>query len=750
MAEPLFRRVRRGARRVPAGLLNAHSEALEQLYGAAVPGGGFDFGILAAPAPGRESFLAVITATDGGDPPKYSWARHEDPRTDGSAATDAVDEASGGPDYLPAYEINGNPSVPVGAVVELHWSWGGECLWFAFNGAGAGAASSLTVRLDDDSVTVAPATQITVPAGSFALSVLGTSDAYVVPRFGTNIQSVGAANLPGTSGRFAREDHVHAGLPPVVIIDITDITDVTVEGDAYLFVYNEADGKPYIVGPDGFVFDLCACELIDDAYCCAPGDCGDYCEESPGEWEIPVAGFGPAYAAFNRDWFLTPGEDACAWAETALVGGVTLTGTLTLDGGGYTLTLTDGATTVVYDAGPPADLDCCAPVTLTPADGGCDPGDPLAEDCAICADGPPPAVNLTVAGCTGDLAGLDGAWAFVPAVSPCWWVASRGSAVGHLELRLAGWHLTLYPGTGGYVRWSGAPVTDCCADATLGDPEVLGGATGTAPAELTLDPQCACPGTITATPVCCPTVCDCAHCPGGALYTYLLTASGFTGDCAALNGDWELRWTTGCTWVGTLGDATCTLTLTSATAGTLTFAQAGVDDVVYTTAAWGCCAGGEFAQDNVAACAAAPATLTVEPCGDRCGPCGPVETTCCDASLPETLYLTITTSTLCCAALAEDLSVELTWDELNEWWSGTVLDCDGKDVEFRLFCDTPQEGCGDFAMNVRVDGLDGGTAEPEPGCSCSPLSLVFDLQTIAVGSTLCNAVGSALVVEVTT
>lgn len=130
---PEYLRLQRG-QRVPAALLNAHSEALEGFSAAALAGGGFELqGIPVLPPPVPDSFLVKITAKDASTPPKYSWVAWTDPDTDGAQTYDPMG-VTGGPgatlDAFPAYPYDPAADVPSGSIVLLEPSTWGECYRF--------------------------------------------------------------------------------------------------------------------------------------------------------------------------------------------------------------------------------------------------------------------------------------------------------------------------------------------------------------------------------------------------------------------------------------------------------------------------------------------------------------------------------------------------------------------------------------------------------------------------------------------
>jgi len=114
-----FPRVQRGDRSVPAALLNGLAGAVEALRDPQAEGG-LVFGMPAAVPDYRDSFLARITATNSSVPPAYSWTRLYDLDQFGAAA-DWPGPVVGTATDLPAFELSGNPDVPVDgtAIVQL-------------------------------------------------------------------------------------------------------------------------------------------------------------------------------------------------------------------------------------------------------------------------------------------------------------------------------------------------------------------------------------------------------------------------------------------------------------------------------------------------------------------------------------------------------------------------------------------------------------------------------------------------------
>jgi hypothetical protein len=142
MSTQEFHRFQRGDWPIPAAYLNSLSEGIERTHDYATPDGGLSFGAPVTSYHQRRMFPAVITGADGSTPVKYSWSRQTDPNTNplNKVSCDSwPQQVIGGPLYftppiLPAYEINSNPTVPVGAVVEMEFSENGECLFFFWPG----------------------------------------------------------------------------------------------------------------------------------------------------------------------------------------------------------------------------------------------------------------------------------------------------------------------------------------------------------------------------------------------------------------------------------------------------------------------------------------------------------------------------------------------------------------------------------------------------------------------------------------
>jgi hypothetical protein len=131
MPTPQFPRTQRGDVRIPAALLQGHSEAVEALADPLIPDGTTGGNQIIVSPWWQPWLVAAVTAKDASNPPAYSWARVID--LDGAGIPGADSMASVGvPGRLPAFELNGNPDVPIGAVVQLWPSWGGSCYYFSY------------------------------------------------------------------------------------------------------------------------------------------------------------------------------------------------------------------------------------------------------------------------------------------------------------------------------------------------------------------------------------------------------------------------------------------------------------------------------------------------------------------------------------------------------------------------------------------------------------------------------------------
>jgi len=156
-----MRRPQPGDRHVPVEALTGPADRLDGLEGPVLPDGSpGPTGQAVLPPRGEETILARITAKNAAVPPAYSWQRVGE----GTAGHDGVtgihpDDpyVGGNPDYYPAYEENGNASVPVGSVVRLHRAAGPAHWWFTLP-AGAHGGAPLT-----------PITGITQPPGTVIL-----------------------------------------------------------------------------------------------------------------------------------------------------------------------------------------------------------------------------------------------------------------------------------------------------------------------------------------------------------------------------------------------------------------------------------------------------------------------------------------------------------------------------------------------------------------------------------------------------
>jgi hypothetical protein len=132
-----FKRAQHGDRWIDRSSINGPQEAVERLQEFQAPGAARSFGTPSIPQPMREMILAEITAADESTPVQYSWRRMNTPPPlpPHKVSCDPwYNDVEGGPasqsGIRPAYEINTNPDVPVGAVVELWPSLNGESMFF--------------------------------------------------------------------------------------------------------------------------------------------------------------------------------------------------------------------------------------------------------------------------------------------------------------------------------------------------------------------------------------------------------------------------------------------------------------------------------------------------------------------------------------------------------------------------------------------------------------------------------------------
>ncbi|MDE2097725.1 MAG: hypothetical protein KGL39_10790 [Patescibacteria group bacterium] len=156
MPHDSFKRVQHGDLYLAPRSVNAPQEVLEKMQEFSCEGGGRSFGNPNTPKMPREMILAKIISADSSTPVKYSWSRMLTPQTDQTKETcdPWYNDVEGGPTsesgLYPAYEINSNAFVPVGAVVELWPSEAGQC-WFFIWPTGA-----LVEQVFTESVTIIP------------------------------------------------------------------------------------------------------------------------------------------------------------------------------------------------------------------------------------------------------------------------------------------------------------------------------------------------------------------------------------------------------------------------------------------------------------------------------------------------------------------------------------------------------------------------------------------------------------------
>ena len=175
--------------------------------------------------PQPRGYPVKITATDGGTPPAYSWQRvDEDTEIPGVLNLKGAqgEPVQGGPGNFPAYELSGNPNVPLGiANVTLKPCLGAPAFWFEYQSGLTGPAT-ITTELDDGSeLNITSVVQAHKPTFDFTGSDLSLD-------FGANIQSVGLKNAAGVSQLACREDHVHAALASTVITELDDGSEINV------------------------------------------------------------------------------------------------------------------------------------------------------------------------------------------------------------------------------------------------------------------------------------------------------------------------------------------------------------------------------------------------------------------------------------------------------------------------------------------------------------------------------------------
>lgn len=111
-------------------------------------------------------------------------------------------------------------------------------------------------------------------------------------------------------------------------------------------------------------------------------------------------------------------------------------------------------------------------------------------------------------------------------------------------------------------------------------------------------------------------VTDCEECPDGAPESYTFTLTGGTGDFADANGVWTVTHTTGCEWVGAMGEYTATLVANGAS--TLEFEGPGgyLMRFVRSGPAWACSGPNATEEDDASGGTGTPPdppTLTAVP-----------------------------------------------------------------------------------------------------------------------------------------
>jgi hypothetical protein len=106
-----------------------------------------------------------------------------------------------------------------------------------------------------------------------------------------------------------------------------------------------------------------------------------------------------------------------------------------------------------------------------------------------------------------------------------------------------------------------------------------------------------------------------------------------------------------------------------------------------------------------------------------------VTTNCCSAALPTTLHATITDPNSDCPCAAAGASITLVYNPATHKWTGTgPFGTCGQNITLSFWCNGSD--CNGFLLSASWS--DGCAADlpgqiPEPGCSCSPLSVPFSL-----------------------
>lgn len=474
---------------------------------------------------------------------------------------------------------------------------------------------------------------------------------------------------------------------------------------------------------------------------CEPGTCVE-CDEAPWRWTVAVAGFTGECEVFNGDWLLLY-VGPCTWKAGVIVSGVGVAVTLTLDGGGNTLTF-EGysaageivSATYTNDA---SDLpDCCVPLVFDSDVCDCDAPDALVWECENCTD-TPTVWYLELSDFTGCFERFNNPPDFAPWVltqdptQKCvWGYAGNGieitwdTAVGG-SLRLID---TISGATAAYV--SGV-VTDCCSNIVANKVLAQCPVAGLAPGTVTLSPHCSgsagsCPATLTATPICCTDeppdepVCECTLCPLGAPPRWRFRQVACTGDFYDANGDWFLAYSADCTWTQTRGAVTCTLEYDAVLSQWELLFENGDSYELMTLRSFNCCGPNRFHISEHSGIGHTDDFADLLPDGP-CTPCdgggGTIPCGACPSRLiPETLYATPDGSGGC-ACMDAVGSVALAYNAVNGSWEGIYTGCGGVVSRLRLSCTMLGWRLGYYDStftNINAgccwSGVTGGPAEP--------------------------------------
>ena len=101
-----------------------------------------------------------------------------------------------------------------------------------------------------------------------------------------------------------------------------------------------------------------------------------------------------------------------------------------------------------------------------------------------------------------------------------------------------------------------------------------------------------------------------------------------------------------------------------------------------------------------------------------------IVTGCCSNALPTTLTVTVTNKTGSCTCLPNSFTI--TWDGTGYWVSSAQVGCGGS-TTFRMSCAAPSSGCNGFRWSA--SGTCNIISTAPTGCTCDPLSLVFDISS---------------------